>query len=98
MSTSNIVNIHEGQGGERLQPTHTRPPSPMPSRMDVSDASDEESEHPTSMTRNQAASNPKTEPGYDSAAEQAIDENQMINEEYKLWKVDFFERYARTQD
>lgn len=60
----------------------------MPTRMDVSDASDEEDEVP--MSKSRAQQQPLTSRGEiptETAQEQAIDENQMINEEYKIWYV-----------
>jgi hypothetical protein len=59
----------------------------MPSRMDVSDNSDEEDDVPTSKSRAQQGPTSRGEIPSETTQEQAIDENQMINEEYKIWCV-----------
>jgi hypothetical protein len=59
----------------------------MPTRMDVSDNSDEEDDVPTSKSRAQQGPTSRSEIPSETTQEQAIDENQMINEEYKIWYV-----------
>lgn len=50
--------------------------------MEIEDGSDDE--NPRSSSKQAGASK---DDGTDSMQEQAIDENQMINEEYKIWLV-----------
>lgn len=53
----------------------------MPTKMEIEDGSDDEGIRASSK---QAGAS-KDDGAMDSMQEQAIDENQMINEEYKIW-------------
>lgn len=55
----------------------------MPVRMEIEDLSDEESGRGTSKQQDPS----KKDPLGETAQEQAIDDNQAINEEYKIWSV-----------
>ena len=58
----------------------------MSKRMEIEDGSDDESAQPSS--RQPGGS--RGENPLETVQEQAIDENQMINEEYKIWLATFF--------